>query len=147
MIEIYERLGTGLDQTIDAHLILDHLQRDKGRLRTVTSDGMEARLFLTRGKPLQVGELLRSQCGKTLRVEGAEEPVISASCDDWSLFSRACYHLGNRHVKVEIGQRRLRISADHVLEEMLQLLGLETKRENAIFMPEAGAYSHGHHHH
>jgi len=57
------------------------------------------------------------------------------------MFSRACYHLGNRHVKVEIGERWLRMLPDHVLENMLKLQGLTLQREIAVFQPEAGAYS------
>ena len=113
----------------------------------MTDDGIETRLFLERGKPLQIGELLRSQCGKILKVNGAKELVITAFCEDWSLFSRACYHLGNRHVKLQIGERWLRITPDHVLEEMLQKLGLQTRHETSVFIPESGAYNHGHHHH
>jgi urease accessory protein len=66
------------------------------------------------------------------------------------VFARACYHLGNRHVKVQVGERWLRISPDHVLEQMLGQLGLRLEPEEAVFVPESGAYaggSHGHHHH
>lgn len=146
-LEVYERLSTINNDDVDARLVLDHVQRDKGRLRTLAADGSEVCLFLDRGKPLQVGEKLRSQCGKTLVIDGAIEPVITAICDDWHVFSRACYHLGNRHVKMQIGPRWLRITPDHVLEQLLKLLGLDTHREKAIFVPETGAYSHGHHQH
>jgi urease accessory protein len=147
MLEIYERLGTTNAIHPDVHLVLDHQQREKGRLRIVSAEGDEIRIFLERGKPLQVGEYLRSRCGKTVLVEAAAEAVATASCDDWETFSRACYHLGNRHVKIQIGERWLRIAQDHVLEEMLQLLGLQVRRERAEFIPESGAYAHGHHHH
>lgn len=147
MLEIYERLDIGGSGAADVRLVLDHEQRDKGRLRAMSAEGDEVRLFLERGKPLQIGEYLRSQCGRTVIVEGAVEPVVTALCDDWYLFSRACYHLGNRHVKMQIGARWLRIAPDHVLEELLQLLGLEVRRDRAVFIPESGAYGHGHHHH
>ena len=148
MLEVYERLGTHCHEPVDAELVLDHLQRDKGRLRTLTADGLEVRIFLDRGKPLQVGEFLRTHCGKTLQVCGAMEPVVTASCDDWATFSRACYHLGNRHVKLQVGDRWLRITPDHVLEDLIKLLGLTINSEQAIFIPESGAYDgHGHQHH
>jgi urease accessory protein len=147
MLEIYERLGGEVGGGVDAHLVLDHEQRDKGRLRAVSTEGDEVRLFLDRGRPLQVGEILRSRCGKRVLVEGAVEPVVTATCDDWRLFSRACYHLGNRHVKLQVGERWLRIAPDHVLEALLQQLGLDLHHEQAVFIPESGAYHSGHHHH
>lgn len=147
MLEVFERLGTHCHAQADQTVVLTHEQRDKGRLKLTSETGEEIRVFLERGKPLLVGEYLKSTCGQYIRVEGAEEAVAHASCDDWHTFARACYHLGNRHTKVEVGARWLRIKPDHVLEEMLALLGLIISHETAVFAPESGAYSHGHHHH
>lgn len=147
MIEVYERLGPNFAGRVNQPLVLSHEQRERGRLRAFTANGEEVRLFLERGKPLAVGEYLRTRCGRILQVEGAREPVITALCDDWQTFSRACYHLGNRHVKLQVGQCWLRITPDHVLAEMLQGLGLSVREEDAVFEPESGAYSHGGHHH
>lgn len=147
MLEIYERLGMHVQLPADARIVLSHEQRDKGRLRTVSSEGEEVRIFLDRGHPLGIGEMLRSACGKCVVVEGAMETVVTATTDDWNSFSRACYHLGNRHVRIQIGSRWLRILPDHVLEELLVQLGLQLTLENHIFLPESGAYAHGHHHH
>jgi len=148
MLEVYERLGVRSALPVDVRIVLTHEQRDRGRMRTYSTEGEEVRLFLARGTPLTVGEHLRSQCGRYVLIEGAIEPVVNASCEDWATFSRACYHLGNRHVKVQIGQRSLRIQPDHVLEDMLQQLGLTLEHVNHVFVPEAGAYGHaGHSHH
>jgi len=151
MLEIYERLMPETVGSIDDQLILDHLQRAKGRFKALASSGEEVRVFLERGHTLSIGEVLRSRCGKSLSVIGAVEPVITATSSDWGQFSKACYHLGNRHVKLQIGDRWLRITPDHVLESMLEQLGLEMRSEQAIFVPEPGAYFkrevHGHHHH
>ena len=147
MLEVFERLGTHCHEVADQIVVLTHEQRDKGRLKLTSESGEEVRVFLERGKPLLVGEYLKSTCGRYIRVEGAVEEVAHASCDDWHTFARACYHLGNRHTKVEVGERWLRIKPDHVLEEMLALLGLVISHEQAVFVPESGAYSHGHHHH
>lgn len=150
MLEVYERLPASPSEKIHDRLVLDHLQREKGRLRAVSAGGEEVRLFLERGQPLRVGELLRTRCGKCLAVAGAEEEVLYAETGDWHAFSRACYHLGNRHTRIEIGDRWLRLGRDHVLEQMLRDLGLETREELAVFVPEGGAYAgggHGHHHH
>ena len=155
MLEIYERLGTHCHEAVNEFVSLKHDQRDKGRLRLVSESGVEVRVFLERGKPLAVGEYLKTECGKIVQVKGAVEAIAHASCDDWRTFSRACYHLGNRHVKLQVGDRWLRIKPDYVLEEMLHLLGLVVSHEEAVFEPESGAYkvsgshdnSHGHGHH
>jgi len=144
--EIRTRLSSEAVAEVDDSVVLDHLQREKGRLKVSSAGGDELRLFLERGRVLQVGEVLQSDCGRNFRVTAAVEPVVRAHTDDWVLFSRACYHLGNRHVKMQVGERWLRISPDHVLREMLELLGLATEEEQASFEPEPGAYSGGHSH-
>ncbi|WP_191601175.1 urease accessory protein UreE [Marinomonas algicola] len=147
MIDIYERLGTHCHETVYTSVTLTHEQRDRGRLKLTGANGEEVRVFLERGKPLLVGEYLLSNCGKYIKIEGAVEEVVQASCEDWVTFSKACYHLGNRHVKISVGERSLTITPDHVLEEMLVLLGLTVSHVKAVFIPESGAYSHGHNHH
>lgn len=147
MLDIYQRLGTHCHEPVYTSVILTHEQRDRGRLKLVGANGEDIRVFLERGKPLLVGEYLRSNCGKHVKVEGAVEAVAKATCDNWETFAKACYHLGNRHVKIQIGDRSLSITPDHVLEEMLVLLGLTVTHESAVFIPESGAYSHGHHAH
>lgn len=147
MLDIYQRLGCHCHEPVYTKVVLSHEQRERGRLKLVGTNNEEVRVFLERGKPLLVGEYLKSECGKIVQVEGAVESVAHASCDDWESFSKACYHLGNRHTKIQIGERWLRIKPDHVLEEMLHLLGLVISHEEAVFNPESGAYSHGHHSH
>ncbi|NIB42835.1 urease accessory protein UreE [Pseudomaricurvus alkylphenolicus] len=146
-MDVYQRLGVQTATSFDDVIVLTQEQRDKGRLKAEAKSGAEVRIFLERGKPLQVGELLQSDCGKQILIEGAEEEVTYAECDDWHTFARACYHLGNRHVKLQVGERWLQMTPDHVLEEMLEGLGLTVSRRRAVFVPESGAYSHGHHHH
>ena len=133
-------------QPLVRELLLSHEQRSRGRLRLPQTDGTEVRLFLERGEALQLGEYLRGSKGELLRVAGAVEAVATARCEDWLAFSKACYHLGNRHVKLQIGERWLRIVRDHVLEGMLRGLGLQVVHEEAVFDPEAGAYAQGHGH-
>jgi len=161
MWEVYQRLTSDQADSIHDQLILDHLQREKGRFKALASSGTEVRVFLERGNTLRIGDILRSRCGKNISVIGAVEPVAIASTDDWARFSKACYHLGNRHVKLQVGDRWLRITPDYVLEDMLEQLGLEIRHEHAVFVPESGAYvrksanisantrenTHGHHHH
>jgi len=161
MWEVYQRLTSDQADSIHDQLILDHLQREKGRFKAAASSGTEVRVFLERGHTLRIGDVLRSVCGKNISVIGAVESVAIASTDDWAQFSKACYHLGNRHVKLQVGDRWLRITPDYVLEDMLEQLGLEIRHEHSVFVPESGAYVrksgnlpantrgsvHGHHHH
>ena len=142
----------------DASIALPLESRSKSRLRVTLDDGREAGLFLDRGTTLQDGDLLASDEGFTVRVNAAPEQVSRADCDDPLLLARAAYHLGNRHVALQIEPGLLRYRHDHVLDGMLQGLGLAVTVEQAPFEPEPGAYgghashaqghgqSHGHQH-
>jgi urease accessory protein len=143
--EVYQRLNHG--HNIEDHVVLDHDVRVKGRFKVTSKKGVEVRVFLERGKTLKVGEVLKTECGKEIEILGAEEAVSHAECASWETFSKACYHLGNRHVKIQVGERWLRMKPDYVLEAMLELLGLSVSKENALFIPEDGAYSGGGHAH
>ena len=145
-IDVYHRIAEGAIVSIDESITLDHYQREKGRFKVLSDLGHEVRVFLERGHPLKVGEILLSSCGKHLKVIAAAESVITASASDWEIFCRACYHLGNRHVKVQLGELWLRITPDHVLEDMLSRLGLSIKNELSPFEPESGAYFVQSHH-
>jgi urease accessory protein len=146
MIEIYERLPLPAIADADVLLPLTHDQREKARLKTRADSGDEVRVFLERGKVLKINEYLVSRCGKSVKVVGYPEEVTIAFCDDWQTFATACYHLGNRHVRLEVGNRWLQMKPDHVLEEMLVRLGLTVAHKTAVFNPESGAYSGGHNH-
>lgn len=153
MIEIFQKATpTNREYTIDDIVVLDHIQRSKGRLKITSQKGVEVRIFLERGNILQANEVLQSACHKFVSVSLAKEPVVTARTDSWEDFSRACYHLGNRHTRIQIGERWLRFVEDPVLVELVEHLGLRTKFEDAEFDPESGAYGHGHagkakHHH
>ena len=142
MLEIYQRLSSSTGLDIYGKVELCHLQREKGRFKTAIFTGEEVGFFLERGNVLKVGDALISRCGRALLVTAKKEDVVRASTDDWSQFSKACYHLGNRHVKIQIGEKWLRILPDHVLEEMLIGLNMALKHEKAAFVPEKGAYKH-----
>ena len=145
-MDVYHRLTQAIHPAVDQYLVLTHEQRTRGRLKALSDSGEEVRLFLERGKTLLPGDLLRSECGKIIEIRAAVEEVMLASCDDWLTFSRACYHLGNRHVKIEVGERQLKITPDHVLQQMLQQLGLQVSLVQDAFIPESGAYAKGHSH-
>jgi len=134
------------DAPADARLVLPFEQRCRSRLRTRLESGEEAGLFLEPGTVLRDGARLAGNDGRIVLVVAAEEPLMHASCPDPKLLTRAAYHLGNRHVAVEIGAGWLRLQPDKVLAGMLQGLGVEVTQLDAPFEPEAGAYAHGHEH-
>ncbi|MBR9805026.1 urease accessory protein UreE [bacterium] len=152
-MDVYEKISAGAVDDVGDSIVLDHYQREKGRIKVRSTNGKEVRLFLERGQVLQRGELLRSTCNRLLVVKLAKESVISAYASSWQQFSQACYHLGNRHTRIQIGERWLRFIEDPVLLELMQQLGLSVRREDVEFEPESGAYGHGHagkshsHHH
>lgn len=127
-------------------LELDFGYRTKSRLRARLASGEEVGLFLERGTVLRGGQKLRAKDGRIVEVVSAPEDLLEARCDGAFALARAAYHLGNRHVAVQIGDGWLRIQADHVLEHMLVGLGAEVRAVSAPFEPETGAYAHGHQH-
>lgn len=114
-------------------------------------DGREAGLFLPRGTVLHGGDLLQDDRGTPILVVAAPEDLYEvAAADDapdphFDLM-RAAYHLGNRHVPVQLARGGLRLERDTVLREMLQRLGMRVTQIVAPFEPEAGAYGGGHRH-
>lgn len=127
-------------------LVMSYEQRTKGRIRLHSEQGREVGLFLERGKVLRDGDVLESSNGLKFTVEAKKEPLLRGQCESWALFSRCCYHLGNRHVPLQIGDRELWIQADHILSDMLEQLGMSVSPCDAPFSPEQGAYAGGHHH-
>jgi urease accessory protein len=148
MIELTKRLKD--KQQADTTLTLPLESRIKSRLRATLDDGREAGLFLERGQTLRDGDLLASEDGTIVEIKAAEETVSQVTCTDSLLMARACYHLGNRHVALQINCNTLSYLHDHVLDDMLKGLGLEVNVLMAPFEPEPGAYNTnggGHHHH
>ncbi len=125
-------------------------QRVKSRLRVFLNDGREAGIFLGRGESLKNGDCLVGEDGIVVQVEAALERVSKVESRDPHLLARACYHLGNRHVALQIESGRLCYLHDHVLDDMVRGLGLNVSLDDAPFEPEPGAYggsSHGQGHH
>lgn len=149
MIEVTKKLHHHGEPTPapEFTVILDYEQRTKGRLKAKTTTGEELGLFLERGKVLRDGDILESSSGELIKVCAAEEELVLATCEDWLTFSRCCYHLGNRHVPIQVDALSLKMRPDYILEEMLVTLGMVTQKTFSSFDPEQGAYSGGHHHH
>ena len=145
MLTINERWhGTG---EADDRLVLPFDLRRKSRLHVRLESGADAALILERGGVLRDGDRLRAEDGRIVLVQAAEEATLHVTASDPRDLARAAYHLGNRHVPVEVGAGWLRLGADHVLEHMLLGLGVAIRHESAPFEPEAGAYGGGHRHH
>ena len=124
---------------IDIHLPFD--QRNRSRGKATTDDGQIVAWFLNRGETLRQDDLLAADNGMYVRVVAADEPVSRATSGDDILLTRAAYHLGNRHVQVQINLDSLIYQADHVLDEMVKRLGLKVERVCTAFQPDDGAYS------
>lgn len=127
-------------EPVDDRLVAPFDLRQKSRARVTLASGAEAGLFLERGTVLRHGDCLRTDCGRVIQVEAAPEPVLTVSSDNPASLLRAAYHLGNRHVPLEVGADRLRLGFDSVLRDMLTGLGVEVLEEQAPFEPEGGAY-------
>lgn len=145
MIKFEEK--TESENKPDTTVTLVRDQREKSRLKVILEDGREAGLFFEKGISFQDGDLIISDDGKVLvEVKAANETVSTVYCDDPLHLARACYHLGNRHIPLQIDKGVLRYQHDHVLDDMVRGLGLDVKTEQAPFEPESGAYSGGGHH-
>jgi urease accessory protein len=129
-----------------ATLTLD--ERRRSRLLMRLDDGSEAALTLPRGSALRDGDRLRGDApGVVVVVRAAAETLSVARTSDRHLLTRAAYHLGNRHVPLQIGADALWYEHDHVLDDLARTLGLDVSTVSAPFQPEAGGYGGGRHDH
>ena len=130
---------------------LDWDVRQKSRFDCTDSQGRHLGVFLPRGTVVRGGDVLVAEDGSLVRVLAAPQPVLVITpCGEHGTpfdLTRAAYHLGNRHVAIELRPDHLKIEPDHVLADMLRAMHLIVKEAQAPFEPEGGAYgSHGHHH-
>src|SRR5690554_5191664 len=111
---------------VESHdtLTLPFEARQKSRLLVRLDSGAEAGVFLPRGTVLRDGDRLLADDGRVVLVRAAAEPVSVVRTADALLFARACYHLGNRHVALQIESGELRYLRDHVLDDLVRGLGL-----------------------
>jgi urease accessory protein len=130
---------------------LDWDVRQKSRFDATDSNGRAIGVFLTRGTLMRGGDVLVAEDGSLIRVVAAPQEVlrITACAQHGSAFdlTRAAYHLGNRHVPIELQPDHLKIEPDHVLVDMLRAMHMTVVTVHEAFEPEGGAYSsHGHSH-
>ena len=147
MVEIKAKLKiprSAYKLDVKGQLRLPFEQRQKSRLKTQLVSGEEVALMLPRGEILRGGDLVTASDGRVIEVIAEPEKLLHIESD---ALAKLAYHLGNRHVPVQVGEGFLRIAADHVLEEMVKKLGAKVKQVQAPFEPEAGAYAGGHHQH
>lgn len=124
--------------------------RKKSRFRASLDSGKPCAVILPRGTSLRDGQLLQSDDGQRVLVNAAVEKLSSVTTPDSLKLTKAAYHLGNRHVALQIVDGNLRYLHDHVLDDMVREMGLGVASVEAPFQPESGAYGrhggHGHHH-
>ena len=130
---------------------LDWDTRQKSRFECTDSLGRQLGLFLPRGTLVRGGDVLVAEDGSMIKVIAAPQAVlrITACTSHGSPFdlTRAAYHLGNRHVPIELKPDHLKIEPDHVLADMLRAMHLIVNEVEEAFEPEGGAYSGGGHTH
>ena len=129
---------------VSTSLTVPYDARQKSRFRARLDDGREAAVMLPRGTVLRDGDLLVAEDGTRALVRAEAERVSVATAGDVLSALRAAYHLGNRHVPLQISAQRLIYRHDHVLDAMLLQLGLNVTEQALPFEPESGAYGHSH---
>ena len=129
---------------VKGRLQLPFESRRKSRLKTKLVSGEEVALVLPRGEILRGGDLVTASDGRVIEVVAEPEKLLHIESD---ALAKVAYHLGDRHVPVQMGQGFLRIVADHALEEMVKKLGAKVSAVEAPFEPEAGADAGGHREH
>jgi urease accessory protein len=125
---------------------LEYADRQKSRGLLKLDDGSEAALFLDRGTGLQHDDRLLADDGVIVLVQAALEGLSIVTASDPLELCRAAYHLGNRHVPLQISALRLAYLHDHVLDDMVRELGFNVSFAAERFEPEPGAYGQGHAH-
>lgn len=135
------------DAEAQGTLTLRFDERSRRRVRLTTDQGEAVLLDLPKPVRLAGGDGLADEAGGWLKVVAADEDVLEVHGDEVGHIARLAWHLGNRHLPVEVlPDGCLRLAYDHVIEDMLTGLGARCDRRRAPFQPEAGAYIPQHHH-
>lgn len=149
MIRAAEVRAAGLWQPtgIEDSVLLDHDDRHRRRVALRTRAGREFLLDLAEAVRLRDGDGLVLENGEVIAVRAKAEALLEISAHSGAEMVRIAWHLGNRHLPVQLFGEHLRIRTDHVIAEMVQQLGGHVTPVEAPFDPEAGAYAGGGHHH
>lgn len=143
MLEVHELASAGDPSD---RLVLTWEQRRKSRLKTITVSGQEVGLFLPRGTVLFHGDLLQAADDRIIEIQAASEDVSTISSPDAVLLARVAYHLGNRHVRTQVGPGFIRYRHDRAIDELVRDLGANVLVEEVPFEPERGTKDHAHDH-
>ena len=127
-------------------VLIDFDRRHRRRVLLPTDKGGEVLLDLPHAVRLRHGDGLAVEGGGVVRVVARPEPLAEIHGHNGGEMVRIAWHLGNRHLPVQLVGERIRIRRDHVIEEMVELLGGHVDIIEAPFDPEAGAYAGGHQH-
>lgn len=145
--------GRGLSRVLlarAASVSLDWDTRSRSRFAVTDTHGRELAVFLARGTVVRGGDVLVAEDGSLVRVLAKEQPVLVVRrCPEHGGTAdllRAAYHLGNRHIALELQAECLQLEPDHVLAELLRRMHLLVSEELAPFEPESGAYADEHTH-
>lgn len=131
-------------ETVGPTLTIGYEDRRRSRWRACLDDGAEVAILLPYGIVLRDGDSIWDEAtGEVVAIRAAPETLSVARTDDPHLLTRAAYHLGNRHVPLQISPGRLAYQHDHVLDRLVRELGLDLMVISAPFEPEAGGYKHG----
>jgi urease accessory protein len=144
-VTLTQRLRT--PRPAQERLVLPFESRQKSRLRAQLATGEEVGVLLDRGTVLRGGDCLLASDGRVVEVVAAVETLSVVTSADPARLARAAYHLGNRHVAIEVGDGWLSYQRDHVLDDMVRGLGFDVHEASQAFEPEGGAYSHAGHSH
>lgn len=143
MLQLVKKLDG--KQSSSLFLLLCFDIRQKSRFKTVLTNGQDVGVILPRGQVLRGGDYLATVNNEVVQVLADKEEVSAIYSDDQLLLSKICYHLGNRHVPLQIEAQRISYGHDYVLDNMVKQFGLDICVEQAIFEPEVGAYGHSAH--
>ena len=131
-------------------VLLDSTERHRRRATMTCVRGLEFLLDLPEAIMLRTGDAIMLDDGRLIEVLGKPEPLAEIRCGSPRELANVSWHLGNRHLPVQIFDNRIRIRRDHVIEDMVRGLGAKVALIEAAFDPEGGAYAqpeHGHDHH
>lgn len=128
-------------------VLIDHDARHRRRILLHTENGADILLDLPRAVRLRDGDGLALDNGSIVQVRAKPEKLLEIHAHEEGELVRIAWHLGNRHLPVQVLDDRIRIRADHVIQAMVEGLGGHVDEIEAPFDPEAGAYATGHNHH
>lgn len=144
MLRATEILRAGLWGGTAADAVrLDYDQRTRRRIALTGQRGLAFLLDLAKAPVLVAGDGIRLEDGRIVAVEAAPERLLEIACKDERSLARIAWHLGNRHLATELGERTIYIREDHVIAEMVKGLGASVRTVERAFNPEGGAYGHG----